>query len=97
MFNFFRIVSVVEGLSYLVILSVTLEIISREYVFKIGMFHGVLFMLYLIVSLTVSDKRGWPILTWLALFVASVVPFAFIPVEIYLRKASSNHEEILES
>jgi len=88
MFNFFRIVSVIEGLSYLTILSVTLEIISREYVFNIGMFHGVLFMLYLIVSLMVSDKKGWPILTWLALFVASVVPFAFIAVEIFLRKES---------
>jgi len=85
-------VSVIEGLSYLIILSVTLELISREYIFNIGMFHGVLFMLYIIVSLIVSDKKAWPILTWLALFVASVVPFAFIPVEIYLRKASSHHE-----
>jgi len=86
MFNFFRIVSVVEGLSYLTILSVTLDLISREYIFNIGMFHGVLFMLYLIVSLIVSDKKGWPIFTWFALFIASVVPFAFIPVEMYLRK-----------
>ena len=89
MFNFFRIVSIVEGLSYLTILSVTLEIISREYIFNIGMFHGVLFMIYIIASLIVSDKKGWPILTWLALFVASVVPFAFIAVEIFLRKESN--------
>ena len=89
MFNFFRIVSIVEGLSYLTILSVTLEIISREYIFNIGMFHGVLFMIYIIASLIVSDKKGWPILIWLALFVASVVPFAFIAVEIFLRKESN--------
>ena len=89
MFNFFRIVSIVEGLSYLTILSVTLEIISREFIFSIGMFHGILFMIYIIASLTLSDKKGWPILTWLALFIASVIPFAFIAVEIYLRKESN--------
>ena len=97
MFNFFRIISVAEGLSYLTILSVTLGVISRDYIFNIGMFHGVLFILYIIVSLIVSDKKVWPILTWLALFVASVVPFAFIAVELYLRKAASKQEENIES
>jgi len=53
------------------------------------MFHGILFMIYIIASLTLSDKKGWPILTWLALFIASVIPFAFIAVEIYLRKESN--------
>ncbi len=86
MLKVFRIVSVVEGLSYLVILGVTFGLISREYVYFLGMTHGVLFMLYLVFSLVVSSNKGWPLMGWLGLFVASVIPFAFIPVELYLRK-----------
>ena len=48
MLRFFRALSIVEGLSFLVILSVTLGMVSREYVFAIGMAHGVLFLLYLV-------------------------------------------------
>ena len=86
MLKFFRIVSIAEGLSFLTILSVTFGIISRDFVFYIGMFHGVLFMVYLVLSLLVTNKKGWSILIWLALFLASIIPFAFILVEHFLRK-----------
>ncbi|ORU91665.1 MAG: hypothetical protein A6F70_00360 [Cycloclasticus sp. symbiont of Bathymodiolus heckerae] len=92
MLKYFRVISIVEGLSYLTILSVTLGLISREFVFYLGMFHGFLFIIYLVLSFIVSDKKGWPILTWLALFLASVVPFAFIFVELFLRKESIKQE-----
>ncbi|MEM7019511.1 MAG: DUF3817 domain-containing protein [Pseudomonadota bacterium] len=88
MLKAFRVVSFLEGLSYLVILSVTFGLISRDYVFPLGMLHGVLFMLYLIFSLYISNGQGWSILTWVLLFLAAFVPFAFIPVEMFLRKAS---------
>ena len=87
MLNAFRTISLLEGLSYLLILSVTLGLISREYVFFLGMGHGVLFILYLLFSLIVSNKKGWSVAGWLLLFLASLVPFAFIPVEIVLRRA----------
>ncbi len=86
MLNVFRTISLLEGLSYLLILSVTLGLISREYVFFFGMGHGILFVLYLLFSLIVSSKEGWSVTGWLMLFLASLVPFAFIPVETYLRK-----------
>ncbi|NOQ36128.1 MAG: DUF3817 domain-containing protein [Methylococcaceae bacterium] len=89
MLNTFRTISIFEGLSYLIILSVTLGIISREYVFYLGMSHGVLFLLYLILSLIVSSKNNWSLKIWIPLFLASLMPFAFIPVELYLKKASS--------
>ena len=82
----FRILSVLEGLSYLLILSVTFGLISREYVFPLGIGHGILFLGYLILSLRVSHKAGWSIVTWLLVFLAAVIPFAFIPVELFLRK-----------
>jgi len=88
MLRFFRVISILEGLSYLAILSITLGIISRDFVFQIGMGHGVLFMLYLFVSLQVSDKQGWSLKVWIPLFLASIIPFAFLLVEFYLRKVS---------
>lgn len=87
MLKSFRAISILEGISYLLILSVAFGIISRDYVFQIGMFHGVLFMLYLVFSLLVCNQQRWSLMIWLPLFFASIVPFAFIPVELYLRKA----------
>lgn len=82
----FRGVSFLEGISYLVILCVTFGIISRDYVFMLGMIHGVLFMLYAFMSLQVSHKEQWSVVVWLLVFLASIIPFAFIAVELYLRK-----------
>ncbi len=89
MLKYFRIISVAEGLSFLAILSVTFGMISREFVSYLGMLHGVLFMLYIALSFVVAKKRGWSILFWIALFLASIVPFAFIIIELLLRKEST--------
>lgn len=82
----FRLVSLSEGISYLLILSVTLGMISRDYVFPLGAAHGVLFIVYLMLSLNVSHKQSWSIVVWLLIFFASIVPFAFFAVELFLRK-----------
>jgi len=86
MLKFFRLVSMLEGFSYLAILSVTLGFISRDFVSSLGMLHGVLFMVYLVVSLITSNRQQWSIVTYLALFIASLVPFAFIAVELFLSR-----------
>jgi len=93
----FRLVSILEGLSYLVILSVTLGFIGREWVASLGMTHGILFIVYLILSLIVSGKKGWSILGWLALFLASIIPFAFILVELYLQKTEQSNPQKQEA
>ncbi|WP_281648334.1 DUF3817 domain-containing protein [Parendozoicomonas sp. Alg238-R29] len=85
--SLFRITSVLEGLSYLIILSVTAGLISRDFVFALGIAHGVLFLLYLVLSLHTSHKQGWSVMIWLMVFLAALVPFAFIAVEMYLRKS----------
>ena len=96
MVKVFRTVSLLEGFSYLVILSVTLGFISREWVFSLGMAHGVLFVVYLALSLTVTDKKGWPVWAWILLMLASVVPFAFVIVEVLLRKFEQENTQVLE-
>jgi len=95
MLKTFRVVSIVEGLSFLTILCVSFGIISRDFVFYIGLFHGVLFMAYLVLSLLVTDKKAWSLFVWLALFLAAVIPFAFIIVELILRKGSTVTNEVV--
>ena len=90
MLRLFRVVSMLEGCSYLAILSVTLGFISRDFVAQLGMLHGVLFMLYFLLFSGVSGKQKWSVVTSLSLFLASIVPFAFIAVEFFLsRKLAS--------
>ena len=86
MLRFFRVVSMLEGCSYLAILSVTLGFISRGFVSQLGMLHGVLFMLYILLFSGVSRQQKWSLVTHLSLFAASIVPFAFIAVEFFLSR-----------
>ena len=90
MLTSFRIVSLLEGFSYLVILCVTLGFISRDLVYPLGMLHGLLFLLYLVFSLIVGGKKNWSLMVWLPIFFASLIPFAFIAVEYYLRKLQTD-------
>ena len=86
----FRAISISEGLSYLTILTITLGWVSREFVYVVGMTHGVLSILYLVSSLLLANQRGWSLLTWLGVLTASVVPFAFIAVEMFLRRSQED-------
>ena len=81
----FRAISVAEGLSYLAILAVTVGLLSREFVFSLGVLHGALFVLYVVVSLLVTHLRRWSVMAWLGLLLAAIVPFAFLAVEFRLR------------
>ena len=81
-----------EGLSYLTILCVSLDIISREFIHTIGMSHGVLFLVYLIFSFLASHKQGWSVVTSLLMLLAAITPFAFIPVEFFLQKEQRRNE-----
>ena len=86
MLKLFRISSLLEGISYLVILCVSIGVISRDFVFIIGMTHGALFTLYFVLSLLASHKQDWPVFVWLMVLFAAVIPFAFVPVEIFIQK-----------
>ncbi|WP_353304557.1 DUF3817 domain-containing protein, partial [Sessilibacter corallicola] len=66
-------------------------------VFALGVLHGVLFLAYLMFSLQVSHKKGWSILIWLLVFIASIIPFAFLIVEYYLRRKLTVSEESEEN
>ncbi|OUS29372.1 hypothetical protein A9Q99_09740 [Gammaproteobacteria bacterium 45_16_T64] len=82
----FRLISVLEGLSFLILLGAAYVFNYREYMFYIGMTHGLLFLAYFFVSLSVSHKQGWSVFYWLFVSACSVIPFAFIPLEFKLKQ-----------
>ena len=86
MLKLFRTVSLIEGMSYLLILCVSLGLLSRDLVSTIGMGHGVLFILYSVLSIIAARKQGWSTGVWFLVFLSALVPFAFVFVEMFLQK-----------
>lgn len=75
----FRILAFVEGVSFLVILFITMPL---KYCYDtpgpnkvLGMVHGLLFLGYCAYSLQLKWERGWSKMTLLWLWLASIVPF----------------------
>ena len=93
MLKVFRVASLLEGASYLLILCVSLSLVNREFIFPIGMGHGVLFLAYFMLSLLASHKQSWSVVVWILVLFAAVVPFAFIAVEVFIRKQLLKNEK----
>jgi integral membrane protein len=74
----FRLVAFVEGVSYLLlgftmVLKYRYEMPQPNYV--VGMMHGVLFMLYVLLLLQVGIRYSWTKTKLFWAFVASLIPF----------------------
>ena len=86
MLKIFRVASLLEGCSYLLILCVSFGLIGRDLVFILGTAHGALFLLYFVLSLLASHRQAWSVIVWLLVLLASIIPFAFVAVEFFLKK-----------
>jgi integral membrane protein len=75
----FRIVSFFEGVSNLLLLFVAVPIKyfqgDDSYVKLLGMPHGILFMLYLVLAFILFKPMKWDYKTLKIIFVASILPF----------------------
>ena len=75
----FRIISFLEGLSYLLLLFIATPIKylagDPSYVKLLGMPHGLLFIAYVILAVLLKDTMKWKGKTFIAVLAASVVPF----------------------
>lgn len=74
-----RVVGFIEGISYLVLLGVTMPL---KYLYDmkepnqvVGMAHGVLFVLYILFLIQVKIEHQWNMKKTMLAFLASVVPF----------------------
>ncbi len=82
----FQITAFLEGVSFLLILVVTMPL---KYLYDmpepnqvIGMAHGILFVLYVFQSIALTIENKWSFKTLFILFVASILPFGtfyFVP------------------
>jgi integral membrane protein len=75
----FRIVSVLEGVSYLLLLFIATPIKylleDDSFVKLLGMPHGLLFIGYVVLAIIMKYEFEWKSKTFLIVLVASIIPF----------------------
>lgn len=79
MISSFRIISYLEGISYLLILFITMPL---KYMFDspepnkiIGMAHGFLFLIYIVFAILVKYEKQWNPKTLTIVLLCSIIPF----------------------
>ncbi len=79
MFKIFRVVAILEGLSYLLLLFVGVPLKyfgdNDIMVKSLGMPHGLLFITYVVLAILLKPDRKWNKNTFWKILVASVLPF----------------------
>ena len=77
--NIFRIVSILEGVSYLLLLFIATPFKhfqgDASYVKMLGMPHGILFMLYVVLAFMLKKEMNWDNKTLGIVLLASILPF----------------------
>ncbi|MDH5601512.1 MAG: DUF3817 domain-containing protein [Gammaproteobacteria bacterium] len=80
MLSLFRKLSLIEGLSLIVLVCIAMPAKYQfgviDSVWQVGMTHGVLWTMYFVTSLIVSHQQKWSVMFWLVVLFASVIPFA---------------------
>jgi integral membrane protein len=85
----FRLLSLIEGLSLITLLFIAMParyLFGVDFVWPVGMAHGLLWMAYVVLSLAVSHTERWSVLVWLLALLCSVVPFGFILLDRRLQR-----------
>ncbi|NVJ88004.1 MAG: DUF3817 domain-containing protein [Flavobacteriaceae bacterium] len=82
---FFRIVSFLEGISYLLLMSLGLYfkyvLNDPSFVKLFGMPHGILFMLYIILAVLFRSEIKWKSKDFTIILLASIIPFGTFYVD----------------
>ena len=86
----FRIISLAEGISLLVLLFIAMPMKyymgMPEVVRIVGSIHGGLFILYVVALAVIHFTQRWSFLFSLGAFAASFIPFGTFVLDKYLRK-----------
>ena len=85
MINLFRLITLLEGSSYLLLLFVAVPLKylmgDESYVKLLGMPHGVLFIAYIILSFVMRKKMNWNTTSFITILLASIIPFGTFYVD----------------
>ncbi|WP_435413269.1 DUF3817 domain-containing protein [Psychroserpens mesophilus] len=92
LFNSFKVIALLEGISYILLLFVAVPIKyladDPQYVKLLGMPHGLLFVAYIVLAVLLASQLKWHGKTLLIVLAASVIPFGTFYVDrTYLKKA----------
>ena len=83
--NVFRLISFLEGISYLLLLFIAVPIKyfqgDATYVKMLGMPHGILFMGYIILAILIQKQMKWNLKTMGIVVLASIIPFGTFYVD----------------
>ena len=75
---FFRIVAFLEGVSYILLMTIGLyfkyQLNDVSYVKLLGMPHGLLFVLYIIIAYLLREDENWDTKDFRIVLLASVIP-----------------------
>lgn len=87
----FRIISFVEGMSYLILLFVAMPLKyfwgKPEMVKIVGMAHGVLFVLYVFLLIIVFVEKKWSVTLAAKVFISSLVPFGALIADKWIKQS----------
>ncbi|TDE43241.1 DUF3817 domain-containing protein [Flavobacterium rhamnosiphilum] len=87
MLKFFKVIALLEGVSYLALFSNMLFIkptnltLYKTLLFPIGMAHGLLFVTYIILAVMLKFEQNWDWKKFGIICLASVVPFGTFYIE----------------
>ena len=74
----FRIVALLEGVSYILLMTIGLyfkyQLNDDTYVKLLGMPHGILFVLYIVLAFLIRKKENWNFIEFAIILFASLVP-----------------------
>jgi integral membrane protein len=94
MLKTFKIVAVLEGISYLALFLNMLFIkpsnfdLYKTLLYPIGMSHGILFMSYIVLSFFLFKSQKWDLKTFGLILIASLIPFGTFYIDNkYLKNA----------
>ena len=83
--NIFRITAFLEGVSYILLLFIATPIKyfgdDPQYVKMLGMPHGILFMLYVIIAFMLKQENEWFKSNFKMVLLASIIPFGTFVLE----------------
>ena len=75
----FRIIAFLEGVSYILLMTIGLYFKYRlnddTYVKLLGMPHGVLFILYILIAFLLRKQERWSFINFVIILFASLIPF----------------------
>jgi len=90
--NLFRIIALLEGLSYILLLGIATPIKyfsnDPQYVKMLGMPHGLLFVAYIALAFVLKNDFKWNTKQFAKVLLASIIPFGTFYIDKHYLKTA---------